>query len=166
MSHNDSRIVSPGLPGEAADSPVREYVPPEGPTVQSVLEGAEDDAQPAQTEDTAPAYEFPYAVAGDHILVLELTDDPTTPGGLYIPEEYANKDTRAEVIVIGAGPHAVVALPARGESANAIGMEHTHKVQVGDTLIVHKNRWTTLDMDEREIRVLKSEAVIAVDTAS
>lgn len=171
MSHNDSRIISPGLPGEAADKPVREYVPPEGPTVSNVVNDAEDGAHAASGDATPNVPDFPYSVAGDNIVVIEMTTDETyTPGGLYIPDDIANKDTRAEVLVIGVGPHAHIALQPETVDGLPAPLERTYRVVVGDLLIVHKNRWVGLEIDEREMKVLKPDAIIAIneqrDTAS
>jgi len=86
----------------------------------------------------------------DRVIVKRLEEERTSPGGIVIPDNAAEKPSKGEVLAVGPG------------KALDNGQVRALAVKAGDKVLFGKYSGTEVKIDGKEILVMREEDIIAV----
>lgn len=86
----------------------------------------------------------------DRVIVKRLEEERKTPSGIVLPDNAAEKPTKAEVIAVGPGKR------------TDDGKVHPVDVKVGDHVLIGKYSGTEVKVDGQELVVIREDDVMAV----
>ncbi|MBL7070946.1 MAG: co-chaperone GroES [Candidatus Omnitrophica bacterium] len=87
---------------------------------------------------------------GDRIVVEVLEAKEKTKGGIVLPETAKEKPQEGKIVAVGRGKTA--------DDGKTIPLE----VKVGDTILYGKYAGTEVNIDEKELLIIKEEDILAV----
>jgi len=87
---------------------------------------------------------------GDHLIIRRLDNETTTSSGIVIPDSAAEKPDQGEVLAVGPGRF------------NDHGKHVEIDVKVGDRVLFGKYAGQTVNIDSKELLVLREDDVVAV----
>ena len=86
----------------------------------------------------------------DRVIVRRQEEERTSPGGIVIPDNAAEKPVRGEVLAVGNGKIL--------DSGEVRGLD----VKVGDTVLFGKYSGTEVKVDGEEVLVMREEDIMGV----
>lgn len=86
----------------------------------------------------------------DRVVIRRLEEERTTPGGIVIPDNAAEKPMRGEVIAIGSG--------RRLDNGDKCALE----VKIGDKVLFGKYSGTEVKVEGKEYVVMREEDLMGV----
>ncbi len=86
----------------------------------------------------------------DRIIVTRKQEEPTSPGGIVIPDTAKEKPIQGEVVAIGTGRHL------------ANGKIITLHVKMGDRILFGKYAGAEVKLDGEELLVMREDDVMAI----
>lgn len=86
----------------------------------------------------------------DRVIVRRMEEETTSPGGIVIPDNAAEKPSRGEVIAVGDG------------KVTDSGEVRALTVKVGDKVLFGKYAGTEVKADGEELLVMREDDIVAV----
>lgn len=86
----------------------------------------------------------------DRVVISRLEEERTTAGGIYIPDNAAEKPMRGKVVAVGSGK-----LLDNGDT-------RALAVKVGDTILFGKYSGTEIKLDGKELVVMREDDIMGV----
>jgi len=88
----------------------------------------------------------------DRVIIKRIEEERKTPGGIFIPENAAEKPDQGEVVAIGTG------------KVMEDGKVRPLDVKVGDRVVFGKYSGSTVKIDGEELMVMREEDIMGVIT--
>ncbi|MBE0623526.1 MAG: co-chaperone GroES [Burkholderiales bacterium] len=88
----------------------------------------------------------------DRVIIKRIEEERKTPGGIFIPENAAEKPDQGEVVAIGTG------------KVMEDGKVRPLDVKVGDRVVFGKYSGSTVKIDGDELLVMREEDIMGVIT--
>ncbi|MEK6750080.1 MAG: co-chaperone GroES [Pseudomonadota bacterium] len=86
----------------------------------------------------------------DRVVVRRMEEERTSPGGIVIPDNAAEKPVRGEVMAVGRGKVL--------DNGDTRGLD----VKVGDKILFGKYSGTEVKLDGKEVLVMREEDIMGV----
>jgi chaperonin GroES len=87
---------------------------------------------------------------GDKVAVKPLEPDPTTPGGVVLPDSAQERPQQGRVLSVGDG------------RLLADGTRSSHQVSEGDRILFSRWAGTQLMVDDEELLIMNEDEILAV----